>query len=697
MRLGIVLFLALLLCAWNSAFATPASDAVKKIFQTNCTSCHGGTTPLLFNILDVKDLEAKGILQGAGNSKLYKALNRTERWMPLGKDPLSITEKTVVLDWLTEGYPPFETDPPPVGKILGYNEETRCIRKDLFSANQVLARNYRYAVLADYYGSNPASLERVAEAVTKLFNSVSLAEVSKESKGVFIECEGNPKAILRLDLRALNQSADAWDNIVLDGQYPYFVDRRGIEGFEEAVANEKDIADITRAKTVAFVRADWLVETGSRDPVYSNLLFKDVKVKNIDDFERKFLRVDTFKQLFVTEEAKVAIFRRSGVTLYNRELHEYPLDFTTTTGFTVRGTYWKTFDVINDKDQRNFFAFPFGPLTQAYPWYSFNQVNFLLNRAFINDATEVIVNLGASGGGQFYSLFDGKGNRIQEADTQVAFQAANAVHPIVGAGRNGFTGKGGAVINGTGCFACHSGMNTFVEEGRKHVNLSTDFSNEQINVFNRISYVDQVEVDDHVKAVNAAYAVSQKSLGAKQVAYVDNQEPIFATTKTYLDDVDVCGFGMELNFTCDQIKNALSHAPDLARKLGLSETLKGKASRLNIEALQAQIARDLNLGVAVVFKKHDEPVEVCKVGLVNKTKYPQELTKVVFGVDKVYDKQFLGVNESITYDEKTAGRLDACFYYRADRCIVHKALAFNKCTDYQILSDSSGYGYLSQK
>lgn len=698
-----ILFLILTVVFAFNAYADQANtDRVKAIFQANCTACHGGPKPQLFDLLNVKELVEKNVVQGKDGSKLYQAITRIERWMPLGKDPLELADKQSILSWLTDGYPSFDgtiIDPPPAtDAILGDNEISRCIRNYLFSKNQVLARDYFPVQLANYYGTSKLNLDRLAEAVTKLFNIVSVAEVDEDSKGQFVACGKDPKAILMLNLRSLNQSRERADDIIRVGEYPYFIDRTGIEGFEEAVANQIDIIRILRTKTVPYIRADWLVDTASRDPVYSNLLFKDVVVNNIDDFERKFLGVDTFKQLFLTEEAKVAIFRRSGVTLFNRELHEYNLDLRMYQGATYRSTYWKTFDVVNDKDQRNLFAFPFGPF---YDFYQLASVKFLQNRAFINDATEILF---MTPGGLASALFAGPGQnnkRIFEAQTEVATHAANSIHPVLGSGRLGFTGKSGAILNGVSCLACHSGMNAFVDEGKNHINLSTDFSNEQVNFQNRISYHDQLDIDTHVKATNAAYAVAQKAIGAKQVSYVDTQEPVFATAKSYNEDVGVCQFGLEHNFTCDGIKYALGHAPDLARKLGLSETGKGKASRLNIELLEPQIAVDLNLGRTVLFKKGEPPPiipppPVCYVTIYNGTQYAQELKEVVFG-DKKYPHTYLNVGQTQKYDEHGDGRLDACLYYKGNTCVVTNKLFLKKCTNYQILVGANGYAYLNEK
>lgn len=688
MRYSLLIATTLLLLT-ISRFAYPNANTtrVRAIFQ-GCVACHGA----LFNILDVKDLVAKNIVQGQENSTLYKALTRAVNWMPKGKDPLPFEDKQAVLQWLVEGYPPFDELPPTVIKPLDENQISRCFRQDAFNGNQQIAKNFLYVQLANYYGTGPDDLSRLQEAVNKLFNQVSLSEISI---GRPVACEGNPIAGMRFDLRDINQTRVAADDIIVVGQYPYFIDRRGIEGFEEAVENQKDILRITQSRTVPYIRADWLIETASRDPVYSNLLFHGVNVRDINDFERKFLRVNTQKLLLETEEAKVAIFRRSGVTLYNREVHEYPIDFFGANGIGYHLSYWKTFDVVNDIANRNFFAFPFGPF---YDFYEKN-FKFLENKAFINDATEIIVT--GLPGGQFFSLFAGiaqKNVAIKEADTQVAQQTENTIHPILGAGRAqfGFTGKSGAILNGQSCNSCHSGsMNAFIDEGRGHLDLSTDFSNEQINFAHRSFYENQGQIDAHIKAANAAWASSMKLMGAKQTSYPPAQEPIFATSKAYLQDLDVCQFGLELGFVCNDIKNALSHAPDLARKLGLSETFSGRASRLNVEALQAQIAIDLNLGRAVIFKKGTEPPPppppICHLRITNKTEYPQKFEKLTFEKTSSYGPYYLNPGQVQDFEHDSDAILDACLFFESNRCIVTHGLRLKKCGTYEIRKREDGY------
>lgn len=659
------------------------TKAVKAIFEANCVGCHGGPQPKLFDILNVKELGEKNILQGKADSRLYKALNRPSGWMPLGEDPLSIEDKQTILIWLENGWPAFEPDKPvPSKEPIQYKDEVGCIAKDVTSVPLNDAYQYRYLTLSSYWNlGQKEELDRAVEAVTKLLNSVSFSpHIEKVTP---VDCKGIPNVILRLRLDDFNLEAQDWDNFLVEGKYPYYID---YQDDLEFFYLEQEIAKRTYAKTLAYIRGDWFVSYISKPPLYYRALFKKYDIKTTHELE-KFLNVNTFEQLFKTYEARRALFRRSGVTNYNRIVDRYNLDFWIG-GTKSPSAYWKSYDTLGDKAQeyKNLFAFPFGPL---YTWYeSQGFFGYLKDKVFQFDANEMIwTNPNGTLG---FFLANGKEQRIDEALTEVAHHQAN-YHPYMGS-------RPGVVIAGVSCFACHSGMQTFSDEGLKHIKTSVDFSNNEVDYAKLIFWKDTTETQAALKKTNELFAVSQKAMGAKQVVYVDSKEPIFATAKQYFYDVDICQLAAEFGFTCDDMKEKLAHSPELARLLGLSETLGGRASRLNVEHLQAEIVKELNLGKQVLFSGSvvTPPPVTCKLVLTNNTQYPQRIDRMAF-TEKTYGQNILAVGQSVTYEHDSAASMDGCLSYNQSYCVVHKNLALKKCGAYEILRATNGYSYVYEK
>jgi hypothetical protein len=115
--------------------------------------------------------------------------------------------------------------------------------------------------------------------------------------------------------------------------------------------------------------------------------------------------------------------------------------------------------------------------------------------------------------------------------------------------------------------------------------------------------------------------------------------------------------------------------------LGLGETLNGKVSRVNVEHLMPEIAKQLDYGLQVVFKGHvDPPPPVCKFTITNNTNYYQELTVIDFTGGNKYLKVGLQKNGgSRTWDHDAAPTVSACL--------------LNKCSSYGLVRKNDGYSY----
>jgi hypothetical protein len=660
--------------------------AVKAIFQAKCTSCHGGASPIKFDLLNVPELVAKGVVQGGADSVLYKSLNRPTKWMPLGGEPLPIAEKETILNWLNAGYPPFEPVTPPT-QVVTYGDEVECMVKDALSQPSHVHEYLRYLPFSRYHNEGAQqNMDRAIEAANKFLNSISMSPHIENVHPV--ECGGAKSAIVRFNLEDYNLTPRDWDNVIVRGKYPYFIlyfDKEDFGFYEDKLFQLTDCVKGGECQTLPFARGDWFVATASKAPIYYDLLFKGVKVETVHDLE-KYLGVDTYEQLFVTEEARAAIFRRSNVTNYNRLLHTYQLPFWIG-GVKYDSLYYKSFDTLGDKaaEKRNLFAFPFTGL--AYSWYSTLTQKFqdIKERIGVFDANEI---LWQNANGTISSwLSDGKERRIDEALTEIAYHKANS-HPYIGT-------KPGAIVAGTSCYGCHSGMNVFHDEAKSYIVASTDFTNAQVNFAKKLFYKDQAEIAAHLASTNGTYAQAQKVMKAKDVVYVDYEEPIFSTSRQYFDDIGVCELGAELGRDCGTMKTELIHAPQLALLLGLGETLNGRVSRVNVEVLMPEIAKQLDYGLQVVFKGHvDPPPPVCKFTITNNTNYYQELTVIDFTGGNKYLKVGLQKNGgSRTWDHDAAPTVSACLSYTNGWCIKHENKVLNKCSSYGIVRKNDGYSY----
>lgn len=694
------IFLIMMLVVYVFAEPSENTKRVKGIFERNCTSCHGKGGQI-FDVMNPKDMADKNLVQGENNSRLYQALNRTQNWMPLGKPPLSIDEKQAIFAWLKEGYPSFEEEvkpPPTTGGILTYGNEVRCIAQDVVSYAKKYskddARYFRYLTLSTYHNENDrVELDRTHEAIDKFLNSISL------SANIYfttpIPCNGVPGAILRINLKDFNLEPDDWDNLLINGKYPYAV--AFFENFEFALY-EKEIAFFTQAQTIAYIRGDWFIGHASQAPLYYDLLFKKFKVNTIQDLE-KFLRVDTFRQLFKDYEARRAIIHRSGVTNFNRIIDRYELEYFRK-GAKQNAAYWKTFDVNTDKaaDQKNLFAFPFGPLFTFYKQFF---PNFLLDKVFKFDASEIIWE--NENGTLGFFVADGNENRLNEAALAIAVDRTNNP-PFIGV-------QGpGTVVVGTSCFNCHSGMNSFVDDARNHIAKSSDFDNLELDYANLLLWKNKQESDYAIAQSNDRYAKGAVALKAKKVVYAAAEEPIFASTKDYFYDINVCKFGAELGYACDEIKEKLYHAPGTARLLGLSETLVGRASRANVERLFAQIVQDLNIGIQVVFEakkvtppspppKVEEPPpppkKACKTFFKNDTQLYQLVEKAEFA-NTSYGPFYLSPGEKRAFDHDVGSTTSVCSFYNSSYCIRSLRMTLEACTQYSFYRWSDGYTYFGK-
>lgn len=463
--------------------------------------------------------------------------------------------------------------PRPITNI-NYATEIACIAANLSAQDKTDAIFFRYITLTNTFNSETdADIRKLKNAINKTINSVSRNIAIKPV--VFI---GNPAVIARFDLRDYGLKIADFD-VELLKLYPY-----AVTFFDDAAfaADELFIAKVTRSPQ-AWVRGDWFVQQVSQPPVYYDFL----RLPNSTAALFKLLNIDEAAEL-QKAEARRAGFRHGGVSNWNRLIDYHEQDISVSTQVR-RGDLWRTFDVINQIDFRNFFTFPFGP------------AGILANdkgQSFIFDASEFIFTL--PNGLDGYFLANGQGIRIDEAATAVATDKDNVL-PFIGSAPN-------VVVNGVSCMHCHAGgMNSFRDEIRAYAATTAGFSKKEFDEINFL-FGSNEEFSNLRDLHNVTFTASINALAPNSPDVLDQKtEPVFAIARFYADDLSLARAAADLGISVDDFRSCLIHSPSLAAKLGIGDFVIGKIARDAWEAGIAQANADCNIGISIIFKGPKPP------------------------------------------------------------------------------------------
>lgn len=574
------------------AAANPVAERVRSIFSANCNSCHGkgasGGAGVMADILDRDGLVRDGFvdLKTPPSSRIFLAISRSSRQMPLGKPPLSLSDKSTILDWIKAGAPAW-TDPLPIlnpGQIA-YEQIVACIDQDVKALDYKKrgdARNYRYFQLDNVYNTGVrASFITLGWALDKALNQLAFGP-TKITNATKVDSFG---VIRRIDLRDFNRNEDEFD-VVLLGKYLYAIDYSKGNYYtrqqrDDIAFYEAEIAKLTRSPR-AFIRADFFVDQGLGDLYYQFLFPKRGQADNLQQLERT-LDVNA-NQAIADFEVSSSAIRRSGVSVFNRIIHRYDSTYDLM-GVKTTTSYWKTFDVINEIAQRNFFAFPLGPEGVKF--------DFFTAKVFKFDAGEEI--FGLPNGLQGYFIADAKGNRLQEAAINVAVDRDN-VSPFLGSAP-------GVVKAGISCNHCHSGgVNAYTDQLLYHSARTSGLTASEINAINQLYPVQSV-LNTSFNTYNTTFLTSHRVIAADPITTVSSSEPTWLADRTYQDYQSVDQVAAEVGLTTDEFNTCLFHSPDLAQAIGLADPTLGRVTRANLDKEFGRIALDCGLGNQVLFKK----------------------------------------------------------------------------------------------
>lgn len=578
--------------------ANPVADKVYNIFTNNCIACHGkgksGGAGVIDDILDAPGLLKNGFVNPVDppNSRIFLAVNRTVRTMPLGGTPLSLPDKTAILDWIKAGAPPFSAVPPPVvgpGTYVSYDQIVACIDQDVLAIDYKKkgdAVNYRYFQLDNVYNTgDTAAFTNLGYALDKALNQLAFGP-TKITNSTKIDPAG---VIRRIDLRDFNRRAAEFDVLLL-GLYPYAIDYSkgnyySRQEIDDIVFFEGDIARLTRSPR-AFIRADFFVDEGLGDLYYQLLFPIKGQADNLQQLENT-LGVNA-NAAIADFEVNASAIRRSGVSIFNRMIHRYDSVFNLR-GVKTTTSYWKTFDVLNEVAKRNFFAFPLGPEGVDF--------GFATAREFQFDAGEEI--FGLPNGLQGFFIADAKGVRLQEAAINVAVDRDN-VNPFIGSAP-------GVVKAGISCNHCHGGgVNTFVDQALFNTSKASGLTAQEANAIRQLFPVQPVW-NTAFSVYNTTFLTSHKVIAADTIFTTLSGEPTWNTDRVYQDYQSRDQVAAELNVSRAELDDCLFHDPNLANESGLADPILGRITRQDLIDLFGRFADECGLGKLILFKKVKPP------------------------------------------------------------------------------------------
>jgi mono/diheme cytochrome c family protein len=393
-----------------SAAEIPADVAA--LLQSRCSQCHTygeRDTAGWGSVLDLSRMVAADIVvpgNPEGSRLFQRVAIRVD--MPLNGSRLTPEETGLLRNWISGMGRPFKqprTNEQILDVIAADND--RIFFSDPDPA-RTEADQFRYISIAHFAdeGRSATEIKAAESAIQLVMNSLS-----SRPQIVKLQAVDQDRTIFRFNITDLGWSARDWDNLVTF--YPYCIQSNQF--------NHTILYD--RLKTQApYVRADWMMATAMKSPLYEQLL----RIPGTLDELADDLGVDVVGNINhigqVEPEDVVRIgFRASGVSSNNRIIERH-----------ARGNgaaLWISYDFANSDGTSDIRNNPLGP-------EAIDQRNF--DNTFTQAGGEIIFTL--DNGLQGYLLVDGVGNLISEAPKNIVRDPRRPA---------------GAVENGISCVNCH--------------------------------------------------------------------------------------------------------------------------------------------------------------------------------------------------------------------------------------------------
>jgi hypothetical protein len=490
-------------------FSTPLGQEVKQILQTNCGTCHIGSTGAQGDfgyLLDIDQLitSRKVIPGNKEDSQLYvrmvagtmpPAYQRVIQTPTYGQ----IDQVGQFIDELGATYADPDGECTPEA-FLGVDEQIELMQRDMASLEARDQPFTRYLTIT--YSSNAGdcgrALERQRFALFKGINSVSTDPVITQPQAI-----NDAETIYRIDIRdyGWDRLIDLQDNDVTDPANVDFTD-----GWEAIIADPQavdfaieyqgDQADQLKADSgtlVPFMPVNAFIQATEFGDLYYTLIGGKA---NLFDFERDVLLLDTVAEI-ADDNLLRAGFANSGVSKQERVLNRFD------TGVSSTQAYWISFDFDGGGG---------GEVAGNFVTNLANESIFDNPLDFAFAGGEAIFNL--PNGMQAYYVAAANGTRLAEAPIGVVIDPAQ---------------NNGLVTNGASCHSCHNiGMITFTDTVRQYVTDNrVKFDNETFE-----GVMEQYPLPNVFQA--AMDRDSEVHLAATERAGVPRETPD-AVSRVYLD------------------------------------------------------------------------------------------------------------------------------------------------------------------
>jgi serine/threonine-protein kinase len=560
------------------------NKAAVRVPKTYCHRCHGVSQKLPdFDVLDRhsltklrgSDLDEQFVMPGdLDGSVLWQYVEGDDAYMPQDGSPesekITISDRDTIRRWIKSGAQFPIREERTVRKQV---DDFIAIREYLLNAQPESRRSLRFFSLSHLVNNNSRYSEQdlrlVRAAVSKLLNSLSWQ--SKITVPTIVP--GTAGSILAIDLRDLGwNSSQQWLNIT--NHYPYGLKYDYVADVQlKAVA--ADVRELTAAE-ISVLRADWLVFTAARAPLYHDLLELPTDIETLE----RLVGVNVHQNI-VDGKAARAAFGRSGVSRQNRLVERHASKF---------GAYWISYDFLPRRGRGDLIRYPLGP---RFPANRYNR------HAFAHDGGEAIFHL--PNGLQGYYLVTADGTRIDgPAPADVVYDSA----AIAGTP---------AIVNGLSCMNCHrEGMiSGFRDEIRDSGALNGEPLEKVRQLYLPVEQMDRLVAEDRQQYLTALKVATGGFLQVAEDAgksISEFPEPIGQVAQRYLADLGPTEVALELGVaSIEDVRAPIEHDRDL-RKLGLGTLIQdqpGTIKRARWEAIDGtsffqDVAVELRLGTPIL-------------------------------------------------------------------------------------------------
>ena len=450
--------------------------------------------------------------------------------MPLGRPALSTQAIATLRKWIVEGAPDWTVEQDI--NFITTDTMLDTIQSHLESLQPHERPYARYFTLTHLYnaGETADNLHAYRNALSKLVNSLSWGHDIIKPHPINLS-----QTLLYIDLRHYEWDEwdtrdDVWKHI--EEAYPYTIEfnpETGAGPFEKFTRLREDTGS-----TVPFIHADWFLATASLPPLYHDIL----RLPDTDRALEEQLGINVQRNIQQSPGTRVARagIVKSGVSKNNRVVERHT---------SVYGAYWKSYDFAGSVGAQNIRAHPL---------------------SFKHDGGEIVFNL--PNGLQAYYISDDKGNRIEEAPTDIVSNPA-ASNP--------------AVRNGLSCIGCHTqGMKTFEDVMRTTIELTENPNYDKTQALRL--YVGQDKMDKFLEQDTEKY---RQALAKATGTGFEDIEPVHRAHEVFEQPLDAAYAAAALGLKTEALVQQIQDKQSL-QNLGLTTLLGG--GTINRDAWTAQFA-----------------------------------------------------------------------------------------------------------